>query len=336
MAFRITNSMMVSTFNRNLRNNSFKLETLQSQLATNKKNVRLSDDPVSVVKILNAKARQNDVAQFERNLDDAAAWLTNTETALRESVTIIKRAYELAVYAANDVMGPEERKAVSLEITQLRDQMLTLGNATLGDKYIFGGYNVTYAPFAADAETGEIMLNGEDMLFADGDPQSIIYQINRGTIDFDALETSDPFYVALSGNAFMGVGEYNVWYTLNQFALALSEGAEVIDEDFLGEYPERYDEAKFGELQSFVDRFQRIESNILTNMAEVGGRIARIDLMRDRYAVDAINYTQMLSDVQDLDQAEGIMRFTMAEAVYRASLNVGGRVLPPSLADFLR
>ena len=337
MALRITNSMMVNTFNRNLRSNSFKMENLQSQLATNKKNVRLSDDPVSVVQVINARARQNDVMQFNRNLDDAAAWLTNTETALREADAIIKRAYELAVYAANDVQGPDERRAISLEITQLRDQILTLGNATLGDKFIFGGYNVTYAPFFANPETGEITLNDEDMLFLDGgDPDAIIYQINRGTIDFGDLETTNPFFVALSGNEFMGLAENNMWYNLHQFALALQEGFDLIDEEFEGEYPPRYDEQKFGELQSFVVRFQEVEKNILTNMAEVGGRMARIELMRDRYATDYINYTQMLSDVQDLDQAEGIMRFTMAEAVYRASLNVGGRVLQPTLMDFLR
>jgi flagellin-like hook-associated protein FlgL len=174
------------------------------------------------------------------------------------------------------------------------------------------------------------------MLYSDGDPQAIIYQLNRGTIDFDELATSTPFFVGLSGNEFMGVGEYNMWYTLHQLSQALMEPNEVIDEDFLDEYPERHDEQKFGELQSFINRFQTIEKNLLTGMAEVGGRMARIDLMRERYSIDSINYTQMLSDVQDLDQAEGIMRFSMAEAVYRAALNVGGRVLQPTLMDFLR
>jgi flagellar hook-associated protein 3 FlgL len=44
----------------------------------------------------------------------------------------------------------------------------------------------------------------------------------------------------------------------------------------------------------------------------------------------------MQSDVEDLDQGEAIMNFSMMEAVYRAALSVGGRVLPPSLMDFLR
>lgn len=310
MAIRITNSMMVNSFNRNLQTNSRKMEKLQNQIATNKKNSRLSDDAVSVVKILDAKTKKNDVAQYERNLDDAAALLTNTETALNEANEIIKRIYELAVYAANDPLGQEERAAISDEVNQLRDQLLTLGNATIGEKYIFGGYNVTSAPFAADADSDEITVNNMDMIGGDGDTEYIFYEIGMG-IDFD---------VAISGSAFMGLGEdANMWYVLNEFGKELQN-------------PEQ----SYESLSSFIPKLQGIQNNILTQLAEVGGRRARIDMMKDRYAVDAINYTQMLSDVQDLDQAKGIMDFSMAEAVYRSALGVGGRVLPPTLLDFLR
>lgn len=310
MSIRITNSMMVSSFNRNLRMNSSKMEKLQTQLATNKQHSRLSDDAVSVVKILNAKTKKNDVSQFERNLDDAAALLTNTETALNEANEIIKRAYELSVYAANDTLGIEERGAIADELTQLRDQLLTLGNATLGDKYIFGGYNVTSAPFFADAESGEITLNGIDMVDDDGDLEFVSYEIGMG-IDFD---------VAISGSAFMGLGEDgNMWNVLNDFAKELQN-------------PEQ----NYETLSSFISKLQGVQDNIMAQLAEVGGRRARVDLMKDRYATDSINYTQMLSDVQDLDQAKGIMDFSMAEAVYRSALGVGGRVLPPTLLDFLR
>jgi len=71
-------------------------------------------------------------------------------------------------------------------------------------------------------------------------------------------------------------------------------------------------------------------------MAEIGGRQNRLDMMNTRFEQDTINYTQMKSDVEDLDQAEAIMNYSMAEAVYRAALSVGGRILQPTLVDFLR
>jgi flagellar hook-associated protein 3 FlgL len=302
--------MMVGTYKRNLHISAGKMERLQSQLATNRKNVRLSDDAVSVVKLLNAKAKQSDTEQFQKNLDDASAWLTNTESALHEADTLVKRVYELAVYAANDVLGAEERESIALEVQQLRDQLLTLGNATLGDKYIFGGYNVSYPPFYADPETDEVTLNNIDMVGDEGDLAYMSYEIGVGNV----------FEVGVSGSAFMGVGEEdNVWYQMQMFITEL-----------------RNPEQTYETLSPFISNMQLIENNILAQQSEVGGRLARIDLMRDRYSTDLINYTQMRSDVQDLDQAEGIMNFSMAEAVYRAALNVGGRVLQPTLMDFLR
>jgi flagellar hook-associated protein 3 FlgL len=309
---------MVRNFSRNLNNNQVKLNAWQSKLATNKQNVRLSDDPVSAVKVLNARGKQSDLTQYTKNLNDAEAWITSTETALLEANELIKRVYELSVYSANDVLGPEERLAISDEVMQLRDQLLTLGNSTLGDKYIFGGYNVTFPPFYAEAEAGEegvITFNGFDMVNDAIDIDDVEY------IDYKLQNGNEDFPVAISGFNFMGVGEENnIWYIFNEFANVLQDPSRQTYEN----------------MSSFISSTQQLQSRVLDSLAEIGGRSARVTLMKERYSQDMINYTQMLSDVQDLDQAEGIMNFSMAEAVYRAALDVGGRVLPPSLMDFLR
>jgi flagellar hook-associated protein 3 FlgL len=309
---------MVRNFSRNLNNNQVKMNSWQSKLATNKQNVRLSDDPVSAIKVLNARGKQSDLTQYSKNLSDAQAWITSTETALLEANELIKRVYELAVYSANDVLGLEERVAISDEVIQLRDQLLTLGNSTLGDKYIFGGYNVTFPPFFAETEVGEpgvITFNGFDMVNDAIDIDDVEF------IDYKLQNGNEDFPVSLSGFDFMGTGEEdNIWYIFNEFANVLQDTS-------------RQDNAT---MTSFISSTQKLQSRVLDSLAEIGGRSARVSLMKERYDQDMINYTQMLSDVQDLDQAAGIMNFSMAEAVYRAALDVGGRVLPPSLMDFLR
>ncbi len=310
MAQRITNSMMISSYNRNLNANQKRMSTLQDQLATNKKLVRLSDDPVSVVKVLNSKSKLNDIEQYQKNLRDANAWLTHTETALGEMNEVIKRTYELAVYASNDVLEPDDRQAIAEEVQQLRDQVITLANTTLGDKYIFGSYNVSSAPFMPDPETGDVLLNGTSMVFDDGDEEFIRYEINLG-IDFD---------VAVPGNALLGVGEQNnIYFQINEFLNTIQNP-----------------ESTLNEIQPFIGSMQNLQKSVLATMAEVGGRTSRLEMMETRFAQDNINYTQMKSDVEDLDTAEAVMKFSMAEAVYRAALGVGGRILQPTLVDFLK
>jgi len=311
MAQRVTNSMMINTFNRNLNMNQAKMNRFQSQLATNRKIVRLSDDPVNVIKSLNARTRLNSLEQYQRNLSDAQGWLTQSETAVSELNEILKRVYELSVSLANEVKTPEDRQAASFEIKELMDHVVTIGNTTLGDKYLFGGYNVTRAPFAADG--GELTLNGFGMVNpADrGDllalDDIIHYEIGFG-IDMP---------VSISGMDVMGVGDKNIYFQIKEF----------------------YDAANSDTLEDltpFLDIFLDLQKNVISVQAEIGGRQNRLELMNARFDRDIINYTQMKSDVEDLDQAEAIMWYSMAEAVYRAALSVGGRILQPTLVDFLR
>jgi flagellar hook-associated protein 3 FlgL len=355
--------MMVANYNRNQNEAQLRLNKFQTQLATQRKITRLSEDPVNIVKSLNARSRLYDVEQFRKNISDAKAWLTQTEYALMELNEVVKRAYELGVQAANDTNTDDDRGAIASEIRELRNHIATLSGTTLGDKFIFGGYNVSSDPFgffpeetsySFDADrnvvvdnTGVVMYNfdsetdtwqldmNEDIDQFDERLQNIAYEINIGQ-DFD---------ISLSGTSFLGFGVWqpgesagdfdvgkskNIYLILNEFYSVLNAVSELNVEEGDGA------EILHQNVQPFIRRLQEFQKSTLAQLAEVGGRIARMELMEDRYARDEINYTQMKSDVEDLDQAEAIMWFSMAEAVYRASLGVGARILPPTLVDFMR
>ena len=324
MAHRITNMSMIDNYNRNLNQNLRKMENYQRQISTGRKIVRLSDDPVNVVKVVNAKDRLLDVEQYGKNLNDAGAWLNASETALNDLNSIVARCYELSVYAANDIFGADEKQAMVYELSQLREHVITLANSTLGDKYIFGGYNVTYEPFAAeldadDVPTGEVLVNREPMVYGDGDEEFISFELGMGLL----------FEVGVSANAFLGVEEEgNIYYQITKLIETLSNESSNSDST---------DPTDPGDLaiRPFVGIMQQLQKNVLAVLSDVGGRSARIEMMVNRYSRDFVNYSQMQSDVEDLDYAEGMMYFSMAESVYRSALSIGGRVLQPTLLDFL-
>ncbi len=312
MAQRVTNSMMINTFNQNLYKNASKMDRIQSQMATNRKIVRLSDDPIGVIKSVSARSRLSSLEQYQRNLSDAQGWLSQSETAVSELGTIVKRAYELSVSLANEVKTPEDRQAAAYEIKELMNHVVTVGNTTLGDKYLFGGYNVTKAPFEINA-AGEMTYDGLSMV----DP-GVRGQLNAldNTVSYEIGFGID-LPVSISGVRVMGLDSNNLYAQMKDL----------------------FDKANSGQmenLQPFVGLFQDAQKNVVSIQAEIGGRQNRLELMAARFEQDVINYTQMKSDVEDLDQAEAIMNFSMAEAVYRAALGVGGRILQPTLMDFLK
>ncbi|MDR3207343.1 MAG: flagellar hook-associated protein FlgL [Oscillospiraceae bacterium] len=312
MAQRVTNSMMISNFNRNLYANTAKMNRFQSQLATNRKIVRLSDDPVGVVKSLNARSRLNSLEQYQRNLSDAQGWLTQSESVVSELNTIVKRVYELSVSMANEVKTPEDRQASAHEIKELMEHVVTLANTTLGDKYLFGGYNVTRAPFEIDA-TGEMTYNKLNMT----DPADRTALLDLDNVISYEIGFGIDMPVSISGVRLMGLDDNNIYSQIKDLY-------------------EKASSAQLEDLTPFIDKFQSLQRNVIDLQAEIGGRQNRLDMMSDRFEQNIINYTQMKSDVEDLDQAEAIMNYSMAEAVYRAALGVGGRVLQPTLMDFLK
>lgn len=76
--------------------------------------------------------------------------------------------------------------------------------------------------------------------------------------------------------------------------------------------------------------------NLLRWRSEVGARMSRLELTEDRYAQDVLNVKALISDKEDVDYAETIMRLKEEESVYRAALATGARIIQPTLLDFLR
>jgi flagellar hook-associated protein 3 FlgL len=76
--------------------------------------------------------------------------------------------------------------------------------------------------------------------------------------------------------------------------------------------------------------------NITRVRADVGARYNRLELTENRLSKNIYNFTKLMSENEDIDQAENIMLLKSEENVYQASLAGGARIIQPSLMDFLR
>jgi len=90
------------------------------------------------------------------------------------------------------------------------------------------------------------------------------------------------------------------------------------------------------ELTKLIKPLQDAQNHLLTKTAIIGGRVKRLELLEARYEQDSINYQQMMSDAEDVDMAEVIMRLRIAESVMQSAMSAGARVIQPTLMDFLR
>lgn len=226
---------------------------------------------------------------------------------------VIKTAYETSLEVANSYITAADKQAAAELIGELRDHALAIGNSQSGDKYIFGGYSSAKAPFTIDTATGKILYNGLDLSDASSpaliaeDTQVIQYEIGFG------LKAD----VSLPGTGLMGMGEDNIYAVLDGLYNALQSDASA------------------AQISVYVTRLQKAQGEVMALTADIGGRASRLELVENRHEEDFFNYTEMKSNVEDADMAEVIMKYKMAEAVYQAALQIGARIIQPTLVDYL-
>ncbi len=89
--------------------------------------------------------------------------------------------------------------------------------------------------------------------------------------------------------------------------IAAKEAADqaVIDAE---EALEVLQEESTGTVGSFITKFQDHLDNLNSIRSDIGGKTNRMELVLNRIDDDSINYTQLLSDAEDADMSEIIMK----------------------------
>jgi len=179
--------MMINNMLRDLNNNLTSLDKYETQMATGRKLLKPSDDPVGTSRSLKARIDLARNEQYSKNADDAVSWLDMTESSLAELNNVLQRAREIAVQGANGTLSDEDKQKIAEEIEQLKQHVLQVGNNKYADRYIFAGTNTSIKPFDDDGK----------------------YNGNDGAISYN-LGPANALQVNITGNDVNITGIYNV------------------------------------------------------------------------------------------------------------------------------
>ena len=294
---RVTNQMLVDTVLRGLNLGTENMKVLEERLATGKRLLRLSDDPVALSSALSLRARLDEDDQHLRNIDSAKAWLEATDQGLEGLNNVLERARTLALSGASQTMGPSELKAMATEVDQLLQEALQLANSKHDNQYIFAGLKTTTTPFT---------LN-------EGSPDTVTYNGDSGQI---LRQTGQDISVAVN---ITGEGPL-----LDLFAtlIGLRDDLEAGNSSQIGSV----------RLQSLDDVLESISSL----RGRVGAKISGLEMTAQRINDFKITLQGLLSKAEDVDMAEAMMELVTAQNAYQAALAVGSQAIQPGLVAFLK
>ncbi|MCC3356941.1 flagellar hook-associated protein FlgL [Bacillus sp. REN16] len=91
-----------------------------------------------------------------------------------------------------------------------------------------------------------------------------------------------------------------------------------------------------GDVGKYLETLDSHASNVLANRADLGARYNCIELIDDRLRSQEVIATKIISENEDAEMEKVIIGLTTAEAVHRAALGVGAKIMQPTLMDFLR
>jgi flagellar hook-associated protein 3 FlgL len=117
------------------------LSDVQQQLASGKKLLRPSDDPVGSAMVIRLTEEIEQINQYKKNSNLLINSLEQEETVLKSVNTAVDRARVLMIQSGNGIVGTGDRKAIAIEIAQIRDQVFDLMNSrNPSGEYIFAGF----------------------------------------------------------------------------------------------------------------------------------------------------------------------------------------------------
>ena len=177
---RITNGMMMNTTKTNINNNKVSVDRLNTQMSTQKKITKPSDNPLIAIKSLRLSTTLSQINQYYgNNIKDTQSWMDVTETALTNMKDILNDAYRLAVNGSTGTLSDEDRQTILTQLKSLSSQLYAEANADYADRTVFSGYKTNSTVTFQDAlEASNSKYEINEQLSID-DMQTYTYYANK-------------------------------------------------------------------------------------------------------------------------------------------------------------
>lgn len=293
---RVTHQMSQRTSLANLQKNLAAMAKLQGQASSLKRIEKASDDPAATAQSLRLRSEQRAVSQFDRNAQDGVSWLNTIDTALITSASYVLRARDLIVQGANGSTSEIAREAIASELEGLRDSLLAQGNTTYLGRSVFAGNSDAGSAFAADG-AGAYSYNG-----GAGSVERRIGAETTVRVDGD-------------GAAVFGEGAQSLFALLDTVAADLRANNPI---------------------SSHITSLDGHRDNILNEAASIGARTNQVTATQRANTDRSMTLRGDISALEDVDLPSTLIDLQAQEIAYQAALGATGRVLQPTLMDYIR
>jgi flagellar hook-associated protein 3 FlgL len=284
------------------------LAQTQTQLSTSLQVVQPSDAPDKTSMITKLNTDIATQSNFTDTLKTVQTQLQAQDTAFQSVTTVLTKVKELTIQAANATLNSADRQTIALQITQLRDQILSIANSQdVNGNYIFAGAKVSTPAFLKNAN-GVIDYNGDQTRSSAQIGTSLKLQMNMpGSDAFVRVQRSD----GKGGN--VGVGFFQS----------------------LGDLISAVQNSDQPNIQRGLSELTNLNLGITEANANVGTSLQAVDSQTSILSEINLRLKSTLSDVQDLDYTTAITKMNKDQLALEAAQSSFAKISKLSLFTYM-
>jgi len=301
---RVSNQYLTQTIIRNLNSQTEQILKTQKMIFTGKKVNRPSDNPSATERILDYRTTLSSIDQYMRNITQGKTRIELVEETLGAVGDLVHQAKNWAAEMSSGSNNAQTMAIAADDVKLIYDQVIQLANTTMNNRYIFSGYQTGTPPFTRNA----------DGIDGTADDYTAVYNGDNNDFSIIVGDNADIALKADGEEIFQGV--VDVFGSLQD----LIQGLETNDIPLVS-----------GQVPLLSQAQDQIEKIRATGAAQYN----RMEVMENLWESFTLKVQDMLSEDEDTDITEAILRLQSLQNTYEVSLETSARIIQPSLINFL-
>ena len=276
---------------------------LQQQIASGKRILAPSDDPLAASRVLQLSQAQSLNTQYANNRKIAITHLSGQDISLA-SINELLTSTQTNLVGAAGTLTATQKTVLATQLSGALGTLLGLANTQdAAGNYMYAGFQNRTKPFAATATgasyTGD---SNQQLLQVDGQRQMA---------------------VNLPGDSVFQAGGNDVFTTYKNLIDTLNN-------------PLSTDATIATTVATAISSIKDANSNVALVRSSVGSKLNEIDALNDVGTSRDLQYAQSMSSLQDLDYAQALSDIAQKQTILEAAQKSFVKITSLSLFDFIR
>lgn len=302
---RVTQNITTGNFIRYIHQHAENLLKTQRQIATQKRINKSSDDPIGMGQVLGYRTNLAATDQYQENIEKGITRLEFNEATLDLASDLVNTARRLAADYSGSTLSVRERQSLAFQVKDLYDQVMQMANSKFNGNFIFSGHATNTAPFS---HTGDFnaAYNGDD-----------------GELRIMVSDNVEVNIVADGRNIFQDAanGGVNIFDELKN----LIDGLENPDPV-----------AGSAQIEATIKPLQDGRDQINSRRSEYAPVLYRLQATDEYMTNLRPKVEEAMAKLEQADITKAVVELQSLELAYETTIATAGRIIQPSLLDFLR